>query len=178
MSCMRTLKERSTIALNVLDLCGIIAMGDIFNSGGELCLILSHRTTSACPFLTFSAASCASCVIASGSRANACGPHSTAIVISFQVQGLPVLTRQPPKAYCSKLLAAGWCNTRPLGHMLLHDVISGYCRGIVNIALAFLQLAPSPFVAKSMLLLRIPHHRLAIVKCLCCKHHVMCQYPW
>ena len=40
-------KERSKMHLNNLDLCGIIATGEIFNSGGFLCLMSAHLTMEA-----------------------------------------------------------------------------------------------------------------------------------
>ena len=39
--------ERSRMHLNNLDLCGIIATGEIFSSGGILCLMSAHLTMEA-----------------------------------------------------------------------------------------------------------------------------------
>jgi hypothetical protein len=61
----RRLKDRSKIDLNAFDLWGIAAIGEIFSWGGGLSLISSHRTSFACPTLSFSALSAAKCTSAS-----------------------------------------------------------------------------------------------------------------
>ena len=83
-------KERSRIARNCLDLCGIIAMGEIFNSFGGLCLIASQCTRRACPADTFSRTSVPSWRIASGVSAEEWGPLLMAACISLTVQQAPV----------------------------------------------------------------------------------------
>ena len=114
----RTGKDKSKIALNFRDLWGIIASGDIFNSGGGLCLMSSHATIRACPLATFSATSARSCSMASGCKADMCGPLSIAACISSTVQCFPVCVGQPRVAYALRIDAAGWCNASPRGHML------------------------------------------------------------
>ena len=83
-------KERSRIVRNCRDLCGIIAIGDIFNSFGGSCLMSSHSTKRACPASIFSLTSSVSWLMASGLSAEECGPLSMAACISVIVQQAPV----------------------------------------------------------------------------------------
>ena len=101
-------KERSRIARYGRDLCGTIAMGEIFSSCGGLSLMASHCTRGHA-FLAriFSATSSLSYLIASGTRADMCGPFVIAVAIIAGVYGFPVLTRQPLDAYSKSVAAAG-----------------------------------------------------------------------
>ncbi len=87
--------ERSRIARNFRDLCGIIATGEILSSDGGLCFMSSHTTTRAWPFLIFLSTSCQSCALAVGSSDETCGPLSIAACIISSVQGRPVCVGQP-----------------------------------------------------------------------------------
>ncbi len=68
--CSFSLNERSSVNQKALNLCGIAAIGDIFNSVGGLPLMVSHATTLAWFVLTYSLISCVKCSIASGVSAD------------------------------------------------------------------------------------------------------------
>jgi hypothetical protein len=68
------LNDRSRIILNVRDLCGIAAIGDIFSFGGRLSLMSSQYTSRHHPSATRSIASFLYAVAASSLFALACGP--------------------------------------------------------------------------------------------------------
>jgi hypothetical protein len=86
----RNRNDKSKIEQNSFDMCGIAAIGDTLSSVGGPSLIESHSTNRACFVRTFSLASTAKCLIASGESAKQCGPRSTASQISFFDHGLPV----------------------------------------------------------------------------------------
>ena len=56
-----TPNDKSKIAWNFRDLWGIMAIGDIFNCAGGMCLMSSHSTTRHCPIFTFAATSACNC---------------------------------------------------------------------------------------------------------------------
>ena len=100
-----------------LDLCGIAAIGDIFNSLGGLSFIDSQSTILACFVQTFSAALIAKCSIALLDSADWWGPLSTASHISSFVHGCHFFVGQPNCAHSVSVGAAGCSRARPEGHM-------------------------------------------------------------
>ena len=98
-------------------MCGIAAIGDIFNSLGGLSFIKSQSTILACFVCTFSAASIVKCLIVSLDSADQECPLSTASHISSFVHGCPVFVGQPNCAHSVSVGAAGCSRARPEGHM-------------------------------------------------------------
>ena len=92
---MRRQNERSRIVRKSLDLCGIIATGDILRCVGMLSMISPSRTSLANPFSTV----CRVCWMrysrAAGSFAEMCAPRRIAAMISSLVHGSPQSTGQP-----------------------------------------------------------------------------------
>jgi hypothetical protein len=113
----RIWNNRSRIEQNAFDLWGIVAIGDILSSFGELALMLAHSTNHAWFVCIFSSASAAKCNIASGESAERCGPCSIASWNSAIDHGFPVFVGHPNVAQSLRRLAAGWPSARPLGHM-------------------------------------------------------------
>ncbi len=111
--------DRSSMDKNAFNLCRIAAMGDIFSSGGGLSLMVSHSITRAWFVLIFSLISSAKCWIASGDKADWCGPRSIASSMSARIHGLPVLVGHPNCAQSIKMAAAGCSTARPAGHIEL-----------------------------------------------------------
>jgi hypothetical protein len=66
--------ERSSMALYLRDLWGIIAIGDIFNFGGILSFMSFHFITLANPSFTLLSVSCIKHACAVLSLADLCGP--------------------------------------------------------------------------------------------------------
>ncbi len=102
-----TWNDRSRIARNCLDLWGIIARGEIVSSGGGFDFKSSHFTIRACPSLTFSWNFMWTCLIASGSRADSCGPQSIGACICSCDHFRLVLVGQPRVANSLSKSAAG-----------------------------------------------------------------------
>ena len=84
-----SLKDRSRIILNCLDLWGMAAMGEIFRFDGGLCLMSSHLTILQKPYLTLSRASVRHARAASGFCADGWDPCVIAVCISCRVQFVP-----------------------------------------------------------------------------------------
>jgi hypothetical protein len=103
----RSQKDKSKIERYAFNLCGMAAIGEIFSWHGGSSFMSSHDTICACPMLTLSAASAAKCAMASGDRADRCGPLATASHISSLVHGCPVLVGQPNVAHYVTRFAAG-----------------------------------------------------------------------
>ena len=113
----RRRKDKSRMDRKSLDLCGMAAIRDILSSFGGLSLMESYSTSRACFVRTFSAALVLKCAIASGDRAELCGPLATASHISSFVHGLPVCVGHPNVAQSLSNSAAGCCSASPFGHI-------------------------------------------------------------
>jgi hypothetical protein len=100
-------------------------MGDIFSSGGGLPLMVSNLITRAWFILTFSLISSTKYWIASGDRANWCGPRLIVSSMSAHIHVLPVLVGHPNCVQIIKMAAAGCSTARPSGHIELRNV--GLC---------------------------------------------------
>ena len=114
-SASRSAKDRSRIEWYALDLCGITATGETLRCCGWLALMSSQRTTRACPFATLSATSSAKCLMASGSRADLCGPWSIAVYISVRVQSRPAAVGKPKCSHLHRMSAALCLSASPCG---------------------------------------------------------------
>ncbi len=111
--------DNSKMEQNTFDLCGIAAMGEIFSSLGGSCYIESHGTSRACFVLIFLAVSAAKCLMASGDKADWCGPHLTASHISSFAHGRPIFVGHPNCDHSKRMSAAGCCSARPARHIKL-----------------------------------------------------------
>lgn len=118
--------DKSNIARYGLDLCSIIAIGEILSSRGGSSFMSFHSITRACPAFTLSCTSRLSCSIAAGTSAEECGPLLMAACMSSFVHGVPDSTGHPCVAYVSRSCAAGCCVARFAGHMLLRKFV-GLC---------------------------------------------------
>ncbi len=81
--------------LTAFDFWGMVAMGNIFSSGGRLSFISSQRIMRACPTATFSFASAAKCASALGVVADWWGPLSIAAIIWACVHCFLVIAGHP-----------------------------------------------------------------------------------
>jgi hypothetical protein len=97
-------------------------MGDIFSFGGGLSLMVSNLITRAWFILTFSLISSTKCWIASGDRADWCGPRLIALSMFARIHVLPVLVGHLNCVQFIKMAAAGCSTARPAGHIELQNV--------------------------------------------------------
>ena len=111
-SCILPLKvswnDRSRMHQKALDLCGIIAAGDIFNFIGKWSLMSPHLTTRPYRLCCFTSVSSWSCRIACLHMAERCAPRRKRASRSSHGHGLPQSTGHPFSVYCWRRGMAGW----------------------------------------------------------------------
>ena len=110
-------KDRSRMARYFLDLCGIIAIGEIFRFGGMLFLISFHFIFFAKPSFIFVSVSFIKHCLASFPFAEMCAPRFSDAIMWSLVQLFPQLTGQPLSLYECSSGAASCMFAMPRGHI-------------------------------------------------------------
>ena len=126
-----SLKDRSRMALNFLDLCGIIAIGEILRFFGGACLMQANLILLAKFPFSFSTVSWSRQFLAAADFADMCAPLLTAAVICSLVQGSPQSTGHPFLLQSCNIVAASCSLARPLGH-IKPDLPMSSATGIVS----------------------------------------------